>query len=104
MPLNVPAFSFPVKNAQSETLIAQIPVVPVSVSVTSQGYDPYCGAYRATVQTPNNTYSVCYYKEQSTEEMSGSYTLYMYDQENGTWLYFTNGYDKWYTANQPVMM
>jgi hypothetical protein len=104
MPLKALALPFPVKNVQSGTLITQIPIVPVSVSVTPQGYDPTCGAYRATVQTSNGRYSVCYYKEQSTQEMNGSYTLYMYNQENGTWVYFTDGSNKWYPANQPIKM
>lgn len=86
---------------KSPVELAQVSFASVPVYVTSKGWDPTCGAYRAIVESPGGRFTVCYYKEQSVDEMNGGYTLYVYTP-NGPWHHFTDGSSIWYTANQPI--
>ncbi|WP_445634693.1 Secreted protein [Nostoc sp. DSM 114161] len=93
--------SFGEKVQNNSIMLAQIGLTNTQVTISPEGFDPNCGAFRATVSTNWGTYTACYYN-QSNKQISGFYTLYYYNQPGGVWYSFDNGdeqsYVKWDTV------
>lgn len=90
--------SFGEKVHNNSIMLAQIGLTKTQVTISPDGYDPICGAFRATVSTNWGTYTACYYN-QSNKQISGFYTLTYYNQPGGVWYSFDNGNEPSYVVS-----